>query len=148
MPGWKPSCMPPECLQAKQSCEPGAFNSCGSTSPISIVPGYPHKRSRLISRARSEKSLCTCERLVGARFGNPCDVPFRSSGIIPEPSQRKQRKEHAFIRLPGVVHRIRFCAIRDLRENVDLHALGVTLKRDGKTGHGSEFVALALMDDV
>src|SRR5208283_163352 len=81
MPGWKPSCMPPECFQAKPSCEPGAFNSCGSTGPISIVPGYPRERSRLISRAQSEKSLCTCKNLVGARFENPCDVPFRSSGI-------------------------------------------------------------------
>jgi hypothetical protein len=62
MPGWKPSRMAPECSQAKPSCEPGAFHSRGSTGPISIVPGCPRERWRLISRARSEKSLCKCTK--------------------------------------------------------------------------------------
>src|ERR1700674_2740070 len=71
MPGWKPSRMPPECSQAKPSCEPGAFNSRGSTGPISIVPGCPRERSRLISRARSEKKFVqmqtTCWRVSEIR---------------------------------------------------------------------------------
>jgi hypothetical protein len=37
-----------------------------STGPISIVPGCPRQRSRLISRAQSKKSLCKCKTLVGA----------------------------------------------------------------------------------
>jgi hypothetical protein len=36
------------CSQAKPSCEPGAFNSRGSTGPISIVPGCPRERPPLI----------------------------------------------------------------------------------------------------
>ena len=66
MPGWKPSRMPPECSQAKPSCEPGAFNSRGSTGPISIVPGCPRERSRLIFAGTIPKSLCICTKLVGA----------------------------------------------------------------------------------
>jgi hypothetical protein len=34
-----------------------SINSSGSTGPISIVPGCPRERSRLISRGRSEKSV-------------------------------------------------------------------------------------------
>ena len=38
------------------------------------------------------QKLVQMQKDLLARFGNPCDVPFRSSGI-PEPSQRRQRKE-------------------------------------------------------
>src|ERR1700686_4940031 len=65
MPGGKPWPMPPECSPAKPSCAPGAFNSRGSTGPISIVPGCPRECSRLILRARSE-NLCGCKKLVDA----------------------------------------------------------------------------------
>src|SRR5271165_6002069 len=88
MPGWKPSRMPPKCSQAKPSCEPGAFHSRGSISPLSIVPGCPRERSRLISRARSPKVVQMHKQLL-ARFGNPCDVPCRGSGITRSPHKEK-----------------------------------------------------------
>jgi hypothetical protein len=48
-----------------------SFNSRGSTGPISIVPGCPRERSRLISRARSEKKFVqmqtTCWRVSEIR---------------------------------------------------------------------------------
>src|SRR5271165_1377953 len=91
MPSWKPSRMPPGCSQATPSCEPGAFNSRGSTGPLSIVPGCPRARSRLISRAPS-KSLCTCTTIVGA-FRKSVRCSIQKLGNHPEPSQRKQRKE-------------------------------------------------------
>src|SRR5271166_595952 len=92
MPDWKPSRMPPECSQAKPSCEPGAFHSRGSTDPISIVPGCPRERSQLISRARFQKSLCKCNKLVDA-FRKSVRCSIQKLRNHPEPSQRKQRKE-------------------------------------------------------
>jgi hypothetical protein len=52
--------------------------------PISIVPGCPRERSRLISRARSEKGLCICK--IRAMFD-------RSSGITRSP-HKEARKKH------------------------------------------------------
>ena len=51
------------------------------TGPISIVPGCPRERSRLISRARSRNSLCICTKLIDA-FPEICAMFHAgSSGI-------------------------------------------------------------------
>ena len=71
-----------ECSPAKPSYEPRAFDSRGLTGPISIVPGWPRERSRLILRARPQKIFAFAQQLL-TRFGNPCDVVFRSLGISP-----------------------------------------------------------------
>src|SRR5271165_4557055 len=90
MPGWKPSRMLPECSQAKPSCEPGAFHSRGSTSPISIVAGCPRERSRLISRARLQKVCADAKILVGG-FRKPVRCSIQKLRSRPKPSHRKQR---------------------------------------------------------
>jgi hypothetical protein len=70
--------------------EPGAFISCGSTGPISIVPGCPRERSPLISRARC-KSLCECKNIVGA-FWKSVRCSMEKLGNHPEPSQKSKEK--------------------------------------------------------
>jgi len=65
----------------------------GSAGPISIVPGCPRERSRLISLARFQKIVQMHKSLL-TRFENRCDIPFRSLGIIRSPhNENKERSK-------------------------------------------------------
>ena len=65
----------------------------GSTGLISIVPGCPRERSRLISLARFPK-VVQMHKILLTRFENRCDIPFGSSGIIRSPhNENKERSK-------------------------------------------------------
>jgi hypothetical protein len=54
-----------------------------------------HANARGSFRGHDPKKVCANAKHLLARFGNPCDLLFRSSRNHPEPSQRKEaRKKH------------------------------------------------------
>jgi hypothetical protein len=69
---------------------------CGSTGPISIIPGCPDDRLGLFRRVRMQS--CAFAKKLLTRFEKPCDVPLRSSGITrsSHPKKKKGKKHECY----------------------------------------------------
>jgi hypothetical protein len=96
MPGWKPSHMPAECLQAKPSCEPGAFytHTRGLGRPDFYRSGLPRRNARGLFRGHDPKQvLCECKTNVDAFRKSVRYCCLNKLRNQPEPSQRKKRRK-------------------------------------------------------
>jgi len=65
--------------------------SCFWTGPITIVSGC-RANARGSFRGHDPKTFVQMQNLL-ARFGNPCDVRFRSSGINRSPHNENKEKK-------------------------------------------------------